>query len=175
MQHSQLRSGVMLLTLLQTPYRYLSRPAAELLTPINREQFKLSFNNWLSNSIENTAESRDSIMATVSSESLLSRFSQDMTQQAADGRFDPVLCRDHEIDLLIDILCRRRKNNPIVVGEPGVGKSALIEGLALRIIANDVPEKLKNSQLLMLDLAAMQAGAAVKGEFENDLKELFRK
>ncbi|UNH37958.1 type VI secretion system ATPase TssH [Moellerella wisconsensis] len=174
MQHSQLRSGVMLLTLLQTPYRYLSRPAAELLTPINREQFKLYFDTWLSSSIENNTESRDNMMATVSSESLLSRFSQNMTQQAADGRFDPVLCRDHEIDLLIDILCRRRKNNPIVVGEPGVGKSALIEGLALRIVANDVPEKLKKSQLLTLDLAAMQAGAAVKGEFEKRFKGIIQ-
>jgi type VI secretion system protein VasG len=93
-----------------------------------------------------------------------------MTEQARSGKLDPVLCRDTEIDLMIDILCRRRKNNPIVVGEAGVGKSALIEGLALRIVANEVPQKLLNSELMTLDLGALQAGAAVKGEFEKRFK-----
>ncbi|MGG2347694.1 type VI secretion system ATPase TssH, partial [Enterococcus faecium] len=87
-----------------------------------------------------------------------------------NGELDPVLCRDNEIDLMIDILCRRRKNNPVVVGEPGVGKSALIEGLALRIIAGDIPDKLRGSELLTLDLGALQAGAADKGEFEKRFK-----
>lgn len=98
-----------------------------------------------------------------------------MTEQARNGELDPVLCRDNEIDLMIDILCRRRKNNPVVVGEPGVGKSALIEGLALRIIAGDIPDKLRGCELLTLDLGALQAGAAVKGEFENALKALCKK
>lgn len=69
-------------------------------------------------------------------DSLLARYAKNMTADARNGRLDPVLCRDHEIDLMIDILCRRRKNNPVVVGEAGVGKSALIEGLALRIVAD---------------------------------------
>ncbi|MGL5282423.1 MAG: type VI secretion system ATPase TssH, partial [Plesiomonas shigelloides] len=102
--------------------------------------------------------------------SLLGRFTENITEQARKGQLDPVLCRDHEIDLMIDILSRRRKNNPIVVGEAGVGKSALIEGLALRIVAGQVPEKLRNVALLSLDLGAMQAGASVKGEFEKRFK-----
>ncbi|MGL4959552.1 MAG: type VI secretion system ATPase TssH, partial [Plesiomonas sp.] len=102
--------------------------------------------------------------------SLLGRFTQNITEQARNGQLDPVLCRDHEIDLMIDILSRRRKNNPIVVGEAGVGKSALIEGLALRVIADLVPEKLRGVALLSLDLGAMQAGASVKGEFEKRFK-----
>ncbi|EBX4588818.1 type VI secretion system ATPase TssH, partial [Salmonella enterica subsp. enterica serovar Llandoff] len=85
---------------------------------------------------------------------------------------DPVLCRDNEIDLMIDILCRRRKNNPVVVGEAGVGKSALIEGLALRIIAGQVPDKLRDTDIMTLDLGALQAGASVKGEFEKRFKGL---
>lgn len=95
-----------------------------------------------------------------------------MTADARNGRLDPVLCRDHEIDLMIDILCRRRKNNPVVVGEAGVGKSALIEGLALRIVAGHVPDKLKNTDIMTLDLGALQAGASVKGEFEKRFKGL---
>ncbi len=95
-----------------------------------------------------------------------------MTADARNGRLDPVLCRDYEIDLMIDILCRRRKNNPVVVGEAGVGKSALIEGLALRIVAGQVPDKLKNTDIMTLDLGALQAGASVKGEFEKRFKGL---
>ncbi|MEG2891706.1 MAG: AAA family ATPase, partial [Aeromonas sp.] len=102
--------------------------------------------------------------------SLLARFTVNVTEQARQGTLDPVLCRDHEIDLMIDILSRRRKNNPIVVGEAGVGKSALIEGLALRMVAGQVPEKLREVELMTLDLGAMQAGASVKGEFEKRFK-----
>ncbi len=95
-----------------------------------------------------------------------------MTDDARQGRLDPVLCRDNEIDLMIDILCRRRKNNPVVVGEAGVGKSALIEGLALRIVAGRVPDKLRDTAIMTLDLGALQAGASVKGEFEKRFKGL---
>jgi type VI secretion system protein VasG len=95
-----------------------------------------------------------------------------MTEDARNGKLDPVLCRDNEIDLMIDILCRRRKNNPVVVGEAGVGKSALIEGLALRIVAGQVPDKLRNCEIMTLDLGALQAGASVKGEFEKRFKGL---
>ena len=105
-------------------------------------------------------------------DNLLSRYAKNMTEDARQGQLDPVLCRDHEIDLMIDILCRRRKNNPVVVGEAGVGKSALIEGLALRIVAGQVPDKLKNTDIMTLDLGALQAGASVKGEFEKRFKGL---
>jgi type VI secretion system protein VasG len=100
------------------------------------------------------------------------KFTTDLTEQAKAGRIDPVLGRDREIRELVDILMRRRQNNPIVVGEAGVGKTALVEGLALRIAAGDVPPPLKDVRLLALDLASMQAGASVKGEFESRLKSV---
>ena len=102
----------------------------------------------------------------------LDRFTTDLTGQAAAGKLDPVLGRDREIREVVDILMRRRQNNPIIVGEAGVGKTALVEGLALRIAAGDVPPALKDVRLLALDLAAMQAGASVRGEFESRLKQV---
>ena len=100
----------------------------------------------------------------------LDQFTIDMTAQAKAGNIDPVLGRDDEIRQVIDILCRRRQNNPILTGEPGVGKTAVAEGFALRLAADDVPPALRNVSLRMLDLALLQAGAGVKGEFENRLK-----
>lgn len=104
--------------------------------------------------------------------SMLQRFTHDLTRQAREGRIDPVLCRDTEIRQLIDILMRRRKNNPILVGEAGVGKTAVVEGLALRVVAGQVPGPLKNVRLLTLDMGLLQAGASIKGEFERRLKGL---
>jgi type VI secretion system protein VasG len=106
----------------------------------------------------------------VPGESLLARFTHNLTQQARDGRLDPVMCRDGAIRQMIDILARRRKNNPIVVGEAGVGKTAIVEGLALRIARGEVPQALKGVELLSLDMGLLQAGASVKGEFERRLK-----
>src|SRR5690606_25125546 len=103
-------------------------------------------------------------------EKALEKFTADLTEQARAGRIDPILGRDREIREVIDILMRRRQNNPIIVGEAGVGKTALVEGLALRVAAGDVPPPLADIRLLGLDLSAMQAGASVKGEFENRLK-----
>lgn len=103
-------------------------------------------------------------------ESLLERFTQDLTRQAHEGRIDPVLCRDAEIGQLIDILLRRRKNNPILVGEAGVGKTAVVEGLALRVATAQVPGPLKDVRVLTLDMGLLQAGAGIKGEFERRLK-----
>lgn len=105
-----------------------------------------------------------------SEQSLLQRYTHDLTRQARDGQLDPVLCRDVEIRQLIDILARRRKNNPIIVGEAGVGKTAIVEGLALRIAAAQVPAVLQNVHLLTLDMGLLQAGASIKGEFERRLK-----
>ncbi|WP_387465990.1 type VI secretion system ATPase TssH [Photorhabdus sp. RM323S] len=173
MQHQELRSGVMLMTLLFSPSRYLTPQSARLLSGINRELLRQNFAQWTAGSAEQPVVENDKNgqgKTAANSDSLLARFTQNMTEQARQGKLDPVLCRDTEIDLMIDILCRRRKNNPIVVGEAGVGKSALIEGLALRIIDNQVPEKLRNSELMTLDLGALQAGAAVKGEFEKRFK-----
>ncbi|WP_408901550.1 type VI secretion system ATPase TssH [Plastoroseomonas arctica] len=100
----------------------------------------------------------------------LDQFCTDLTAQAKAGKIDPILGRDGEIRQIIDILTRRRQNNPICTGEAGVGKTAVIEGLALRLAAGDVPEALKKVRLMALDLGMLQAGAGVKGEFENRLK-----
>lgn len=105
-------------------------------------------------------------------QNVLNKFTQDLTAQAREGRIDPVTGRDIEIRQMIDILSRRRKNNPILVGDPGVGKTALVEGLALRIAAGEVPDSLKTVSLRTLDLGILQAGAGVKGEFEQRLKSV---
>jgi len=104
----------------------------------------------------------------------LDQFTQDLTAAAKSGKMDPVIGRDFEIRQVIDILTRRRQNNPILVGEAGVGKTAVVEGFALRIAAGDVPEPLKNVSLRTLDLGLLQAGAGVKGEFENRLKSVIQ-
>ncbi len=100
----------------------------------------------------------------------LARFTVNFTERAREGKIDPIFGRHREIRQLVDILARRRKNNPIIVGEPGVGKTALVEGLARAIAENDVPELLRDVDLLGLDLGLLQAGASVRGEFENRLK-----
>ncbi|MEL7631446.1 type VI secretion system ATPase TssH [Pectobacterium aroidearum] len=170
-QHTRLRSGILLLVLLMTPNRYVAGAISRPLAQINRELLRQQFDEWVKDSVETevavqSATAEQAVAATTQ----LSRYTQNVTESARQGQLDPVLCRDHEIDLMIDILSRRRKNNPIVVGEAGVGKSALIEGLALRIIAGAVPERLRDVELLTLDLGAMQAGASVKGEFEKRFK-----
>ncbi|QPR86774.1 type VI secretion system ATPase TssH [Aeromonas hydrophila] len=174
LQHAQLRSGVMLLVLLMTPQRYLPGSVTRLLAKVNRELLRQQFDEWVKESAETqvtTVSGGKTAQAALPADaSLLARFTVNVTEQARQGSLDPVLCRDHEIDLMIDILSRRRKNNPIVVGEAGVGKSALIEGLALRMVAGQVPEKLHGVELMTLDLGAMQAGASVKGEFEKRFK-----
>lgn len=103
---------------------------------------------------------------------ILDRFTQDITAQVRAGKVDPIFGRDSEIRQMVDILLRRRKNNPILIGEPGVGKTALVEGLAWRIVEGDVPENLRNVTLRTLDLGLLQAGAGVKGEFEQRLKNI---
>lgn len=102
----------------------------------------------------------------------LDQFTQDLTEQARNGKIDPILGRDNEIRQMIDILTRRRQNNPILTGEAGVGKTAVVEGLALRIAQKDVPTSLQKVSVRVLDLALLQAGAGMKGEFENRLKSL---
>ncbi|CAG9297642.1 type VI secretion system ATPase TssH [Celerinatantimonas diazotrophica] len=172
----QLRSGAIFIAALMRPERYLSRGVSEALAGINRETLRRQFSQLTENSAEapSSPETQEhvSVNTTSDAETALGKYCSNFTQMARDGELDPVLCRDDEINLMIDILCRRRKNNPIVVGDAGVGKSAVVEGLAQRIVKEQVPTHLQDIELLSLDLGLLQAGASVKGEFERRLKSI---
>jgi type VI secretion system protein VasG len=170
----EIRSGAIVLAVLMNAGRYLDLSVGHYLEGINRESLRKGFHAILQSSGEaaELIDSNQNANSTIESdaETPLDKFGTNFTKMAQENKIDPVLCRDTEIDLMIDILSRRRKNNPIAVGDAGVGKSALVEGLALRIHEKRVPEKLKNVTLWGLDLGALQAGASVKGEFEKRLK-----
>ena len=170
--HTELRSGAVFLALLMNADRYLMPRVAQALVDINREQLRKQFDRLTEGSVERPQLTENGAARPVADTDMdpLKRYATDFTKLAREEKLDPVVCRDAEIDQMIDILCRRRKNNPIVVGDAGVGKSALVEGLALRIVNGDVPDRLKKVELWTLDMGALQAGASVKGEFEKRLK-----
>lgn len=177
---AKIRSGAVVLAILNHPMVYGQCGWFKILNKLNPDAIKANFAQYASRSQEN-ADFIESHASAKESDGknkpqgdvaggFIERFCKDYTKKAKEGRIDPVFGRDQEIRQMIDILARRRKNNPILVGEPGVGKTAAIEGLALRITQGDVPEMLKDVRLIELDMGALQSGAGVKGEFENRLR-----
>ena len=126
------------------------------------------------NSISDISMSKTPLVSKPKNNEALTKYTTDLTELAKKNKLDPVIGRDDEIRRTIQILNRRSKNNPVIIGEPGVGKTAIIEGLAQRIISGDVPESLKNDKILSLDLGAMLAGASYRGEFEERLKSVLK-
>lgn len=149
----------------------------DILKSVNLETLKNEFLTVVKTSVEQSLGSSDRERPAVSrspegAKDVLRQFCTNFTEEAKAGKIDPILGRDDEIRQALDILNRRRKNNPILVGEAGVGKTAIVEGIALRIATGDVPDNLKNVDLWGLDLGLLQAGASVKGEFEKRLKNV---
>jgi type VI secretion system protein VasG len=180
---ASVRSGHILLGLLDNPETArMVKESAPDLRNISVETLQTNFHDLTKDSEE--AKQAGSAQATPgkagagraagkpSGERALDQFTINLTERAQSGEIDPVLGRDDEIRQMIDILIRRRQNNPILTGEAGVGKTAVVEGFALRIAEGDVPEPLKNIALHVLDLGLLQAGAGIKGEFENRLKSV---
>lgn len=173
-----IRSGGVLLAFLRRPGFYAQGDYPALLRPLEADGLLRDFARLTEGSCETDVRRMEDSLATSGGaqapaqggESFISRFCEDFTAKARAGRLDPVFGRDQEIRQMVDILARRRKNNPILVGEPGVGKTAVMEGLALRISEGDVPETLRDTVLLGLDIGLLEAGASVKGEFERRLK-----
>ena len=174
---SSLRSGHLLLALLSEPdLARVAKEASPELAKISVEDLSKRFTELTGSSVEDVYQSPSVVdggatpTAGGGKTPALDQYTVDLTARARQGEIDPVLGRDFEVRQLIDILTRRRQNNPILTGEAGVGKTAVVEGLALRIAAGDVPPPLRLVALRVLDLALLQAGAGVRGEFENRLK-----
>ncbi|VVQ16999.1 Protein ClpV1 [Pseudomonas fluorescens] len=167
-----IRSGLLLLALVdRDERRSLLLNSASSLLRIPKEALRANLLEWTENSREHVGpRAVSSANPAPRQDSVLDQYTQDLTADAHAGRIDPIVGRDGEIRQCIDILLRRRQNNPILVGAPGVGKTAVVEGLALRIAAGDVPPSLQEVSLRVLDLGLLQAGAGVKGEFEQRLK-----
>ncbi len=177
---TRVRSGHLLAALLSD--ETLAREARDMspeLATLDADKIRRNFAELTAGSSEAAEAVTEGVTApapagepTRDSASALGQFTNDLTAQARAGRIDPILGRDPEIRQMIDILTRRRQNNPILTGEAGVGKTAVVEGLALRIASGDVPAQLQDVILLTLDLGLLQAGAGVKGEFENRLRSV---
>jgi len=180
----RVRSGFSILAMLMDPdLRRVTRDISRELEKIEPEDLHKNFASIVGDSVEERSAGAPAQRAPSEQGKAprgdgktphLDQYTVDVTQRARDGELDPVLGRDWEIRQVVDILMRRRQNNPILVGEAGVGKTAVVEGFAMRIAEGDVPPPLLNVSLHSLDLALLQAGAGVKGEFENRLKGLIK-
>ncbi len=172
---AQIRGGHLLLGILKTySLRHLLKAISPQFDRINADLLMEQFATITAHSAENSltpgAQADTTPTAAQTGGSVLAQYAQDLTAKARNGEIDPVAGRDEEIRQIVDILMRRRQNNPLLTGEAGVGKTAVVEGLALRIVAGDVPPQLRDVQLYLLDIGMLQAGAGVKGEFEKRLQ-----
>jgi type VI secretion system protein VasG len=173
-ESQRIRSGALLAAFLQKPTQFAAGGYVDLLTTISKETLIAQFGTIVKGSMEQPSAAEEPAPGErpAGDATAIGRFCEDFTAKAAAGEIDPVFGRDREIRQMVDILARRRKNNPIVVGEAGVGKTAVVEGLALRVVEGDVPELLRDVSILGLDMGLLQAGAGMKGEFENRLKSV---
>jgi len=186
---SQIRTGHIVVGILKTPsLRNVLLGISREFSKIKAEQLTDEFSKIVGNSVEETLPPTDGSAfagrpetaetggpftpAAMGKQQALARFSIDLTERARKGEIDPIVARDEEIRQIIDVLMRRRQNNPILTGEAGVGKTAVVEGFARRIATGDVPPPLKEVTLRTLDLGLLQAGASMKGEFENRLRQV---
>ncbi|AMB84278.1 ClpV1 family T6SS ATPase [Pseudomonas agarici] len=184
---SQVRTGYLVLGILKTPsLRHALLGLSAQFDKIKAEALSERFDEYVGDSPENHLAASDGFNvgavpgeasaamapSAMGKQQALKRFTVDLTEQARSGKLDPIVGRDEEIRQLVDILMRRRQNNPILTGEAGVGKTAVVEGFALRIVAGDVPPALKDVELRSLDVGLLQAGASMKGEFEQRLRQV---
>ncbi|UZE23721.1 type VI secretion system ATPase TssH [Pseudomonas sp. B21-056] len=184
---SQVRTGYLVLGILKTPsLRHALLGLSSEFDKVKAEALSERFDEYVGDSPENALTASDGFNAgsvpgeasgamapsAMGKQEALKRFTVDLTEQARSGKLDPIVGRDEEIRQLVDILMRRRQNNPILTGEAGVGKTAVVEGFALRIVAGDVPPSLKDVELRSLDVGLLQAGASMKGEFEQRLRQV---
>lgn len=184
---SQVRTGYLVIGILKTPsLRHALLGLSREFDKIKVETLCEHFDEYIGDSPENALSASDGFSAgavpgeasgamapsALGKQEALKRFTVDLTEQARSGKLDPIVGRDEEIRQLVDILMRRRQNNPILTGEAGVGKTAVVEGFALRIVAGDVPPALKDVELRSLDVGLLQAGASMKGEFEQRLRQV---
>ena len=180
--HGQITSLHLLLVLQQTDNFGVKRLALESLKDISLEALSAQISQLSDAAVGHAAGAASGAQSSHPSGQsqggpqtaggALDKYTVNLTQQARDGKIDPISGRNSEVRYAIDILCRKRQNNPILVGEPGVGKTAVVEGLALRIVNGDVPPVLQGVEICSLDLGLLQAGASIKGEFENRLKDV---
>lgn len=175
LQQNAIRSGAVALAYAKRPAYYSQSGHSIAFTRINRDEATSGFALLTQASRENTLLAADEsvsekTLAAAGAQGFVAQFCEDFTAKARAGKIDTVFGRDAEIRSVLTILARRRKNNPILVGEPGVGKTAVIEGLAKRIVEGDCPESLRGATLLSLDMGLLEAGASMKGEFERRLK-----
>ncbi|MGB2908016.1 MAG: type VI secretion system ATPase TssH [Candidatus Aminicenantaceae bacterium] len=173
-KETKIRSGALFEVFIASEL-VISTGLMELLSPINQEQLRADFYKIVTGSVEDDAAAMEALPADEAKEipkggTVLDIYTTNLTVQAKEGKIDPILGRDSEIIQMIEVLSRRKKSNPILLGEPGVGKTAVVEGFANKVAADQVPDILKGVQIHALDLGALQAGTKMRGEFEKRLK-----